>query len=97
MSVQPSFWHILWHLPKLIRLVLRLLKDKRVPLSGKIVFYLSIAYWIWPLDLIPALLQPVIGTFDDVVLLLIGLRYLFYKTPSAVLQEHLSALSVKST
>ncbi|MEJ2247909.1 MAG: DUF1232 domain-containing protein, partial [Acidobacteriota bacterium] len=94
MKLNPLFWRLLLHLPKLARLVLRLLKDKRVPLSGKIVFCLSIAYWIWPLDLIPALLQPVIGTFDDVALLLVGLRYLFYKTPAAVLQEHLSALNV---
>jgi len=94
MKVNPSFWRLLLHLPKLIRLVLRLLKDKRVPLSGKIAFCFGLAYLIWPLDLIPALLQPVLGSFDDAAVLLITLRILLHQTPPDVLQEHLLALKV---
>jgi len=94
MKENASFWRLLLHLPKLIRLVLRLLRDKRVPLSGKVVFCIGIAYLIWPLDLIPALLQPVLGSFDDAAVLLVTLRILLHQTPPGVLQEHLLALKV---
>ena len=92
MQVNPSFWRLLQHLPKLIRLVLRLLKDPRVPILGKIVFCFGIAYVIWPLDLIPDFLVPFLGSLDDIAMLLICMRYLLYRTPRAVLEEHLFAL-----
>jgi uncharacterized membrane protein YkvA (DUF1232 family) len=92
MKINPSFWQMLGHLPKLIRLIFRLIRDRRVPILGKIVFFFGIAYTVWPFDLIPDLLVPVVGSFDDVALLLICSRYLFYRTPPDVLQEHLSAL-----
>lgn len=92
MNLNPSFWQMLRHLPKLVRLILRLIRDRRVPVLGKIIFFFGIAYTIWPVDLIPDLLMPVIGSVDDVIVLLLCARYLFYRTPPAVLQEHLSAL-----
>ena len=92
MDLNPSFWKLLYHLPKFIRLVLRLLKDGRVPLSGKVVFFLGVAYVAWPLDLIPDFVIPFAGSFDDVALLLVCLRYLLYRTPPAVLAQHLTAL-----
>jgi uncharacterized membrane protein YkvA (DUF1232 family) len=90
MFIKPSFWRLLLHLPKLIRLVLGLMKDRRVPAVAKAVFFLCVAYVVWPVDLIPDLLVPVIGSLDDVAVLLAGLRYLLYRTPPHVLQEHLS-------
>jgi len=93
MNLNPSFWKLLRHLPKFIRLVARLLKDGRVPPSGKVAVVLGVAYFIWPLDLVPDFLIPVIGSFDDVALLLVSLRYLFYRTPPAVLEEHLAELT----
>jgi len=74
---------------------MRLMKDSRVPLMGKIVFCLGIAYVIWPLDLIPDFMVPFIGSFDDVALLLVCLRYLLYRTPATVLNEHLTDLQVR--
>ena len=92
MNSEPSFWRMLRYLPRLVRLILRLLKDSRVPLMGKIVFFLGIAYTLWPLDVIPDLLMPIIGSFDDVAVLLLCLKYLFHRTPTAVLYEHMSEL-----
>ena len=83
---------MLRHLPKLVRLILRLLRDPRVPIIGKIVLFLGVAYTLWPIDLIPDLLVPVIGSLDDVAVLLLSARYFFYQTPPAVLQEHLAEL-----
>ena len=83
---------MLRHLPRLVRLILRLIRDRRVPVLGKVVFFLGIAYTIWPVDVIPDLLLPVVGSLDDVAVLFLCVKYLFYRTPPAVLQEHLSGL-----
>ena len=80
------------HLPRLVRLIFRLIRDSRVPVLAKMVFFFGIAYVLWPVDLIPDLLLPVVGYSDDVAVLLLCARYLFYRTPPAVLEEHLRAL-----
>jgi uncharacterized membrane protein YkvA (DUF1232 family) len=92
MNIKPSFWRMLPHLPRLVRLILRLIRDSRVPVFAKIVFFFGIAYTLWPVDLIPDLLLPVVGYSDDVAVLLLCARYLFYRTPPEVLEEHLYAL-----
>ena len=79
-------------MPRLVRLILRLIRDSRVPVFAKIVFFFGVAYTLWPADLIPDLLLPVIGYADDVAVLLLCARYLFYQTPPEVLEEHLYAL-----
>ncbi|MDZ7288522.1 MAG: DUF1232 domain-containing protein [candidate division KSB1 bacterium] len=89
---QPSFWKLLLHLPKLVRLVGRLMKDSRVPLAGKVLFVLSIVYFIVPIDLIPELFLPLIGQVDDVAILLFGLRYLLNQTPPNILEDHLAEI-----
>ncbi len=89
---QPSFWKLLWHLPKLIRLIGRLFRDSRVPLAGKLIFVLTIVYFISPIDLIPDLLFPFVGYVDDVGILLFGMRNLLQQTPPTVLEEHLAQI-----
>lgn len=92
---QPSFWKLLWHLPKLVRLIGRLFKDSRVPFFGKVIFILSIVYVISPIDVIPDLLFPIIGIIsyaDDLTILLFGMRYMFRQTPPTVLEEHLAQI-----
>jgi uncharacterized membrane protein YkvA (DUF1232 family) len=89
---QPSFWKLLWHLPKLIRLVGRLFRDSRVPIFGKIVVIMSIVYLLSPLDLIPDFLIPIVGEIDDIAIILAGLRFLLRQTPPNVLEEHLAQI-----
>jgi uncharacterized membrane protein YkvA (DUF1232 family) len=89
---QPSFWRLLMHLPQLLRLIGRLFKDRRVPVSGKVVFVLSIAYFLLPFDLIPDFIQPLIGQIDDIAILLAGMRYLLRQTPPNLLEEHLAQI-----
>lgn len=93
MNLKPSFWQLLRHLPRFARLIFRVIRDRRVPILGKIVFWLGIAYVIYPLDIVPELLFPVVGSFDDVAVLLVCVRYLLHRTPPEVIQEHLSALA----
>jgi len=92
----PSFWRLLVHLPKMIRLVVRLIRDRRVPLAGKVVFFLALAYVIWPIDFLPEIMVPVIGYVDDLAILLAGLRFLFLQTPPSILEEHLAQISSRS-
>ncbi|MCG3121102.1 MAG: hypothetical protein ALAOOOJD_04056 [bacterium] len=89
---QPSFWKLVWNLPKLVRLLGRLFRDARVPAFGKLVFVASIAYLISPIDLIPDFLFPILGQLDDLGMLLAGLRYLLNRTPPNILEEHLAEI-----
>ena len=88
----PSFWRLLMHLPTTARLIVRLLKDSRVPFSGKLAFGLALAYLISPLDVIPDFVFPIIGQLDDLGVLLAGARYLLRQTPPSVLDEHLAQI-----
>ncbi len=88
----PSFWRLLLHLPKTARLAVRLLKDSRVPINGKLIFGLALAYLISPLDLIPDFVFPIVGHMDDLGILLAGVKYLMRQTPPPILEEHLAQI-----
>jgi uncharacterized membrane protein YkvA (DUF1232 family) len=45
------------------------------------------------MDLIPELLIPVIGSLDDLAVLIVGVRILLFFTPRTVLEEHLTEIS----
>ncbi len=83
---------MLLHLPSTIKLAWRLLKDRRVPFFGKLVFVLALAYVVWPLDLIPDFALPVLGQIDDVAILLAGLRFFMRQAPPEILEEHLAQI-----
>ena len=74
------------------RLVLRLLKDGRVPVWPKLIVPGIIAYLLSPIDL---LADPVLGLgqVDDVAVLLIGLKLFVELCPADIVREHLDALS----
>ena len=91
-----SFWKLLFHLPKLIRLIIRLIKDRRIPLLGKIAFAISLLYFVWPFDLVSEIIFPFIGLVDDLAVLLAGLRFLLHQTPTDILEEHLAEISLSS-
>jgi len=93
---QPDkFLALLFNLPKLIRLHIRLLKDPRVPLWPKLIFGAALAYVVSPVDLIPDFLVPVFGAADDVVVLIAASRYFLQNCPPEVLQEHVRALDAE--
>ncbi len=93
---KPSFWKLVWHLPKLLRLVLRLMQDRRVPLLGKLAVVAACVYVVSPIDLLPDFVLPVLGYTDDLAILLAALRFLFNLTPPNVLQEHLGDFDPRS-
>ncbi len=77
-------------LPKLIRkvrLVWRLTWDKRVPLALRALLPLAILYAISPFDLIRDRV-PIIGRFDDLIVLGFALLFLLKLSPQHVIDEH---------
>jgi uncharacterized membrane protein YkvA (DUF1232 family) len=76
-----------------IKLILRLMGDKRVNFFLKLLPLASVAYLFWPLDLASGIVLPVIGALDDAAILWLG-SYLFLELcPPDVVQEHMKALT----
>jgi uncharacterized membrane protein YkvA (DUF1232 family) len=90
-------WRFLINLPKFARLVLRLFRDKRVWLPPKAVLgvglALNVAYFLWPLDILPDFAPPIAGWLDDGALIWLTL-YLFVRLcPRNVVQEHVEIIN----
>jgi len=85
----------LFSLPKLFRLLWRILRDPRVPIWPKFIFGLSLVYVFSPLDLIPEFLFALLGYSDDVVVVIVAGRYLLRQTPPEILAAHVSEIEGK--
>ncbi len=76
-----------------IKLILRLMADRRVNFFLKLLPVASLAYLVWPFDIAPGVVLPVIGALDDVAILWLG-PYLFLElVQPALVQEHMKQLS----
>jgi uncharacterized membrane protein YkvA (DUF1232 family) len=72
-------------LPDLTVLLLRLLRDQRVPVGGKAIALLSVGYVLSPLDILPAFVFGPIGLVDDLFIVAAALsRVLNYVHPDVV-------------
>ena len=70
-----------------INLYISLYKDKRTPKISKILLWCALGYFFLPFDLIPDFI-PVIGQFDDVIIVP-GLIYLSLRfIPKSLYHEH---------
>lgn len=69
-----SWWHDL-------RRIWRLLRDPHTPGWLKLIPLLVVLYILSPIDLLPDLAIPGIGSLDDLVLLLLALRMLLDLAP----------------
>jgi uncharacterized membrane protein YkvA (DUF1232 family) len=70
-----------------IKLIIRLMADKRVPAMLKLLPIGSILYVLWPLDLLPGPIP-----IDDAAALGLGM-YLFIEfCPKDIVEEHLNSL-----
>jgi uncharacterized membrane protein YkvA (DUF1232 family) len=62
-------------LPNLVKLVYRLMRDRRVPVRRKVVVGAIMGYLVSPFDLIPDFI-PVVGQVDDLLLVSLAVRRL---------------------
>ncbi len=79
--------NLLMFLPNLVKLFGKLLTDKRVPTTEKILVVGAIVYVIMPLDFIPDVI-PFAGQIDDLYLVALTLLRLINRTDEKVLREH---------
>ncbi|MEW6094823.1 MAG: DUF1232 domain-containing protein [Chloroflexota bacterium] len=76
-----------------IKLIGRLLGDKRVNFFLKILPVASVIYLVSPIDFAPGLALPIIGALDDAAILWLGTSLFVSLCPEEVVQEHLAALN----
>ena len=76
-------------LVKRLKLIARLMGDRRVNIFIKVLPLASLAYLFWPLD---AIALPIIGALDDAAILWIGSNLFVELCPPDVVREHMQDL-----
>jgi uncharacterized membrane protein YkvA (DUF1232 family) len=94
-TVRPNVG-VLMSLVNRLRLVFRLLADRRVPFPIKLVPFASLAYVLFPIDLVPDLL-PFLGQLDDLGAVLLALETFIFLCPQDVVSEHKAQLEAGTT
>jgi len=74
-----------------LKLITRLMGDRRVNIFVKLLPLASLAYLFWPWDLIPVI--PVVGALDDAAILWIGSTLFVELCPPNIVKEHATELS----
>jgi uncharacterized membrane protein YkvA (DUF1232 family) len=75
-----------------LKLILRLMGDKRVNFFLKLLPIGALIYLVSPIDLIPGAVLPVIGALDDAAVLWLGTTLFVSLCPDDIVQEHTNAL-----
>jgi uncharacterized membrane protein YkvA (DUF1232 family) len=76
-----------------IRLILRLIGDRRVSPWLKIIPIAGVVYLVSPIDIIPDIVFPIVGELDDAAILWLT-NYLFIELcPPEIVQQHVKALT----
>ena len=69
------------------RLMIRLMRDSRVPLKTKMIPVLALLYFISPFDLLHDII-PAWGRIDDILAILLGIVIFLVAAPIKVVLEH---------
>ena len=73
--------------PDIVALICRMLKDSRVPIKTKLAVSASLAYVIFPTDLIPDKI-PFIGKIDEIAVVFFALNRIATDVPTKVILEN---------
>jgi uncharacterized membrane protein YkvA (DUF1232 family) len=91
--IVPQQGGVVRNLMNQMKLIFRLMGDKRVSFLAKLVPMGAFAYLLMPADLAPNVVLPVIGMVDDAAILWLG-TYIFTELcPPEVVEEHMKALA----
>ena len=74
-------------IPNLVKLLIRLLRDPRVPIRRKVLVGAVLVYVVSPIDLIPDFIVG-FGKLDDIVVLSIAINHLMAGSDQAIVEEH---------
>jgi uncharacterized membrane protein YkvA (DUF1232 family) len=80
------------HLRHMVKLIWRLVRDRRVPTYLKGMLGLVILYVLSPLDLIPVTVALMFGLVDDVAILILGINWFLRLAPRDAVDDHLKTL-----
>lgn len=80
----------LFLVPDVFILLFRLASDKRVDGKNKMLLASGIAYYLFPLDVVPEALLGPVGFLDDLVLSVYVLNKVLQETSPDILREHWS-------
>jgi uncharacterized membrane protein YkvA (DUF1232 family) len=75
-------------LPDLTVLLLRLMRDPRVPVRAKLIALLGVGYLVSPIDVLPGLILGPLGLVDDLVVLAATLSRLLNCAHPDVVRSH---------
>jgi uncharacterized membrane protein YkvA (DUF1232 family) len=75
-----------------VRLILRLMGDRRISIFLKILLVAALIYVISPVDFLPGLILPVVGALDDAAVIWLGTTLFVSLCPEEVVREHTDAL-----
>jgi len=80
------------HLPNFLSLLWRLFRDSRVPISPKLLLIGAILYFLSPYDLLPDFLIFGLGFAEDILILMLVLKYFVQVSPQEVVWEHVKRI-----
>jgi uncharacterized membrane protein YkvA (DUF1232 family) len=75
-------------LPDLVVLLLRLLRDPRVPFGAKAIALLGVSYALSPIELLPELLIGPVGLVDDLLVISAALSRIVNKVHPDLVRSH---------
>jgi len=87
-AVQTGLMDLLLLLPDLTVLLLRLLRDERVPVGSKGIALLGIGYVLSPVDLLPEILLGPVGFVDDLLIVGTALSRMMNRVHPDVVRSH---------
>lgn len=71
-----------------MRLILKLMRDRRVPIRAKLIIPAAIVYILLPFDIVPDFI-PITGWIDDLLVTLLAGAMFLAIVPREVLLEHM--------
>ncbi|GMQ94868.1 MAG: hypothetical protein BMS9Abin12_2382 [Acidimicrobiia bacterium] len=74
-------------IPNLLKLLVRLMRDPRVPIRRKVLVAAVLGYVISPIDLIPDFIVG-FGKLDDIVVLSVAIDHLMSGSDQGIVEEH---------
>jgi uncharacterized membrane protein YkvA (DUF1232 family) len=83
---------ILAEVVKNIKLIWRLLNDRRVPPWLKMIIPAILLYLLFPVDIVPDV-APGLGQLDDIAVILLGLKLFIEMCPEEIVRQHLDELA----
>ena len=72
----------------LLRVVMRLMMDRRVPIRAKVAVPLALVYLVWPFDIVPIYI-PFYGLIDDIIVITLATAWFLGTAPRNVVWEHI--------